>query len=474
MSSISDTISVSSLNSINDPPPSEYHDDPFSDPRIEAIFGQGMVVYDTRLGPPSDVPPPPQRTVDPIVLRDNLAAQFDHFQKNFDSEDVQKDFLSQTLKSKSEFATLITKVDISKKVSILEHIKSLPSKQSTKTTICGHTFYLPSIRAGHLRSAKAGLEVYVDILLDSLTATLQLQGTTLNRQATISQLSEKVYPLVSAISRDPARMDVLQRLTISLILELAAFHQQTKAIDFLVLRTVIEDELSDGAYIRTDDPDSDPYSRSTTMISDAAYSSAINTIYNLTLRQIQSLLIYIFDRDVHARTEAKVSLLSSVPLEIRNDVALSPVTVLKRACSELYLTRPEILSIIFFRRKDGSVRCPECQCIVQIQGNQTSHISCSVAPWLVKHFQFEIDESNLTAPTYLYVQPSVAKFAKELIQADASRKITPLIGENSRRFVSYTVSEQGQPQRTSFVGSKPVFVTHQSGHSSSPSSRPHR
>lgn len=196
------------------------------------------------------------------------------------------------------------------------------------------------------------------------------------------------------------------------------------------------------------------------MVSMSSVRSAVSICYNMKLNQIKWLLIYIFDRDRANRTEAKINLLSSVKADVRNDIALSPSKVINRAFAEHYLTRAEILTLVFCsstsNRTDASKRCPHCTTICVIHGNSVRHGPCPVTEWLSTSFQFEYDQGTLVGPDYAYVESGVKNYAKELLYLDAQRRLTPYISRSEQEFKIVTIDSQSTTKVVAQHGSKPV------------------
>jgi len=172
---------------------------------------------------------------------------------------------------------------------------------------------------------------------------------------------------------------------------------------------------------------------------------------------------------------SKISLLSSVKPEVRNDLVLGPMKVLDASIAEFFLTRSELMHMVFSQPTSQSVspgrRCPHCKSVVTVKENSFSHHDCPVSRWLVNSHQFYRNESTYMVPSCMAIDKVQSDYIRKIIELDSQRKLIPYIARSSHDFKVIALDSSGTPKTLAQIGSRPVAVTSMPGaysHSTSP------
>lgn len=428
---------------------------------INAIFAAGMVVTEARTGrivasAPRDSKPQILSMAKPLAFKDSLVKRSQLVSENFSNNKTKTDFLIEQTKKQGEFTHMAAKLKHDVKINILEHIDSKFVKEHpVSMTICGKQFLIPRINVHSIEDVSSGLKIYQGMLLSNLAASLELVGKRLKPEPTINSLHDLLLHRAELVSKRSPRKEVTLQLLTVIVLELAANHSQKQAIEALATVPFIEDTTTGGCFVPLNSVYQDHTTRATTMIQECAIGTSLDVVYNFTLRQVRSLLTYILDSDPRLRLEAKINLLSSLKDNVRSDTALNPSHVLHRACAELYLSRYEILLLIFQDDKSNT-RCPNCKRTVTLTETSLTHTSCQILEWLTTEFDLQLTPTGIRIPSIAYMQPSLSQFARELIRMDSIIKQTPLISKTQDETVIYKLDSSSVPHKILSQGTKTV------------------
>lgn len=396
----------------------------FGSSDVEALFAKGVVVVENRIGESAPVQQPPQPFFTSMMQR------FENTKNTFSSLHTQREFFSEVADSKQKFTHLCNSIVPNDKVSILTIIDKRWSKGDKLVSFEGTDFVLPTIKGEHIAEVLSGLSAYTSVLFDSIDANLGAKSFQIDRVATLQSLRSRTVRKADTLSHTAARAELFTELLAVLLLEDVAHNAQSAYVKYLKTHTVV---TQSGALFLKLDSDSDSVDvRTKSFISPAAVSVPLSIVFSLRLGQFKDLIDYIFSKSLSIRVKSKISLLSSVKPEVRQDLVLAPLRSLERAMAEYYLSRPEVLNLVFTH--EGHYRCPHCQTLVVVTDNTVAHVKCVVVSWLVDAFQFSYENNVLSAPRYAYVSPSVTTHAKELLKLDGQRRLHPYISKSEREF----------------------------------------
>lgn len=449
---------ASSYDANPDPPPSV-----FDSEELCAIFGRGLVLEEARTGLPS-VRPIVQAS-NPQTFKNTLADNIDRVQSEFSSQTTRAEFFEQQVKAAGTFVTAVNQLDLTKAVSIVDVIntKMMSKKKPTPIMLCGKKILLPHIDSQNIQEVSSGIDVYSSSLLDCLDTIELLQHRRIDRDMTMVNIRQAVKARSSDITNVAPRKEVNIKIVSAIVLERALYQRQQAAISLLNTRPLINDTFTTGAFVRIDDSSSTIKTRSESMIAPSAIATDVVIHYNFNHRQLHQLVTYMLSSSVSKRMEAKVNLLSSVKDHVRSDLVTKPLVVFRHAIGEHYLTREELLHVVFPPdTQDRSVsippsRCLHCGQIANIAGTVTRHPpNCHVIQWLIDHFQFKHADFGTVAPTLTYLAPSVAEYSQQLIELDAHMKGIPYVSRSEHDHSIYTLDHQGIPRKVTHTGSKPV------------------
>lgn len=224
--------------------------------------------------------------------------------------------------------------------------------------------------------------------------------------------------------------------------------------------TVIEDQFTDGSFIRIGHSTSDWMKRATTMLPEDAIGTSDKALFNLSFKQMRQLATWIFSRSPHLRMRVKIELLSSLKDSIRNEIMLSPLDSLIQSFREHALTRLDILHFFFYEdERKNYPTCIACEGKVNFTSNNSAtHAGCDIDVALVKLFQFETSGHNIIAPPYLYLKPSTTVYARELLKLRSRETSRPFVGQSNSRLLIGTLDASGKPS-TSQLGTREVTGT---------------
>ncbi|APG78209.1 hypothetical protein [Wuhan Millipede virus 4] len=433
------------------------------DTDLEAIFGAGMVITETRTGrvvsgasyinsAGQDI------TSSPLTFRDTLVTRMEAAARDFDRKSVRDQFFAEQAQAQGEFVKIIQGLNPDVKTSILGKITEKFAKEKpVKIPIFRKETKIPRISADHLADVSAGLTIYTNILLANLAKVLAISGQRLDQGKTIDHLERYFDKKAKTISSTPERKAVTLQLIIAVALEMISSDETKNTMDHLRSHPILDDKVTGGAFLAHTPTTETIEDRSSSMIKNSTYAVAMNPTYNFTVRQLKLLITYMFDRDFSIRTEAKIDLLASLKDTLRYDVVLSPIKVLKRAFSEHYLSTDEILAV-FFHDMKGANRCPHCRQTVDLTQTRLRHPDCYIIPWLIKEFQLKEEPDGCRIQSLLYLEPTIADFGRQLVAIDAKIKTTPLVARTATDMSIYQLDNRQFPRKILQHGVKPVRV----------------
>lgn len=435
------------------------YEDPFSSPRIQAIFAQGIVVQESRFVESATETPPE-------LFANSILADHQRTVDGFNAPTVQRDFITKAVTEKRCTTRCTYTFSKDQYIPLVTQIQQHLAKGHKEVSFLKRKFNLPSIRTEYLDEVASGLEVYLQVLLDELSLSMEIGSRSLNRSATQAKLKALADQASQQLTTQVRRQQVYSLLLQASAIELVVVEERQNAASFIITSTLgITDSRQGGSFLRVATSPSSPTTRAGSMVHPSACSVALATRFNLKLRQMHQLTAYIFSKDVLLRTEAKIELLSSVNPDIRNDIALNPGKVLLASFSEHFLSRDEILHVVFCspaaQRTDSSRRCPHCGTFVTITGSKALHPPCPVVSWLVTHCQFEHSNDTLVGPSYIYLRHEVADYAKKILALESNKRLTPYIARSEHDFKVMALNTRGDPQSIAHMGSKPVRLSDQ-------------
>lgn len=343
-------------------------------PDCKPFFGADMVVVEDRIT---------GQTVDskPQVFVDSLIKEHRETVKFFSSPSTQRNFLEKAAQQKTKFSMFTNRLT-TEKISVTDQIQKSLIKGTKLVHFGKEKFVLPSIREQHLTALSQGLHVYMDSILQVIVANRGLANQEVNAKATKAKVIELTASPTRYLTTNPGRREVYNLLLASLVLEDIVLREQSEFTTTIQTYSLIYDDQGGGAFIRLCSSADTVATRLESVVNTASMRSAISTSYNLKLNQIRNLISYIFDRDSLIRVEAKINLVSSLSPDIRNYVVLSPSEVLLRGFAEHYLTRSEVLHLMFnssaSTRSDAAKRCIYCYTVCSLLPNSVRHGPCPI------------------------------------------------------------------------------------------------
>jgi len=423
----------------------------FSSPGMEAIFSQGMVITESRIEDSV-------QTCIPEIFANSLIKKNEDYQKHISNTSMQKQLFIDSANAATETVICGYHYNTTKPVSVLDQISNTIMKSTLlSVNIMKQKFFLPKIVDNELNKFNSEILGYIHILLKEVAISVNIGRKSLNVEATLERLYSIANKLDPRLSPNKQRMESYRRLLVVLLLEDYLIHSRKKIVSLFHYSTL--NSTSSGDILHVVDHSSDTVkNRQKSMITTNVSSVALNVTYNLKFRQMQNLLLYIYSPDCHIRLQAKVDLLSTIPIAIRSDLINSPLKVLEKSFSEHLMTREEILHFCFFPCNSGmnTRRCPKCNTIVSIEANYVSHTPCQITDWLVSTFQFVFNQDRLTAPFAMYVNGCQSNYIRDLILLDSKLKQSPLVSESTDNFRIFTTGPNGKITTTGNIGIKHV------------------
>lgn len=423
-----------------------------SDPTLACIFGDAIVCVETRNDPQS------RRNINPVKYCDDLRKKMEQYRAEFDSAKVREDFLRDAAAGTSELHSLQIAVKEKKQIDLVSDIPDQDVKSWKEIEFMGQTIDVPMINNEKLEHYDRLFSHLIPMLLENLKANAAIRFRTLDSDKTMQGLKTIARRLTGGFATNQIRKELTINIVTALLMDTLYRSDTNATARFLVERTVHDDELEGGMFIRLDKHFTE---QRDTLIRADSVGVELKVVYNLTLPQLHSLITVLFSLDPKQVMEHKIKILSSTKGDTRNDIALNPELVLLHAIREHYLTRTDIL-YLFFGQEDSATRrtilkCPCCGTSVrQLSDTSVCHTTCSIVTWLVDKFQFEVTDDVVTIPAFGYVKPGIAHYARQVYKTISENQHKPFIGKNKDEFVVYKLDDHGKASKLAHQGSKPV------------------
>lgn len=442
MSSVSDDTDIDEL--IND------------DERFKCLFASSVVVMENR----ADVDRT-QTEVNPVHYCMELDKKLKHFKENFDQQKTREEFLRSQTSDAQTLTSLETHVLEEISIDLMDDIPAAHVKAWKIAPVGGTHLPIPMIENHYLNRYERVFTTMIDLQLEQLVAERSLLGERIDQQRTLVTLEHQARDLQRGFARDPRRIELNVKIVTTLLLTLLRRGTKRELERFLVHRTILDDELTGGMFIRLDRDE--PEVQEASMIRPDSVGVELKVIYNLNMAQMNMLIKYLFSSDPQERLEAKIGLLSSSRSEIRNDLVVNPKRVFEHAIREHFLTRREVMSLLFSHYDKitnvRSQRCPSCKThLGTAKQLSIPHGYCKVTAWLVDHLGCTHEHGLISVPAYMYVSPGIARFAKEAYGLRTKLQTEPLFAKTRHEFIAYTIDEHGHPKKVAHQGVKQVRI----------------
>lgn len=425
------------------------------DEHLSCIFADAIISIEERGLNPETV-----EDVNPITYCSNLETKFKNFKQNFDSAKVRQEFFQDTITSQQQLHSLETRVIEDRKLDILRDIPPTHIKDVKTIRFLDHELEIPMIKTEHIGTYVDVFNRIIEINLDAIQANLSIRGLRLQKDKTRCEILNYSKCVTKRFARDDDRISLNAKMATALILDVIRNENSKQTDKYLVERQTVDDEIEGGMYIRLDRP---ALFDRTTMMQPESVGVEMKINYNLNMKQLRYIISYMFSRDPAVRTESKIELLSSVRGDTRNDITLNCEKVLLHAVREHYLTRKEIIELFFYHydnsQKQHSHKCPCCQTVVRTNMVGIIHGKCDLVDWLITHFQFNYENETISTPSFGYIKPGVANYARKAYATQTRLQNTPFVAKTSDGFQIYRVNPDGLPSKLVHEGSKPVKIS---------------
>lgn len=427
-------------------------DDLFNDERYATVFGEGICELRSHEENETLKVERPQ-----IVIQDRLS-KFKEMSENFSSVSTRGKFFEEAHKlSKTSMSVEMKIVD--KGVIDLDIPKD-HVKDTLRVKIEDKDYYIPAIKAGYLTKYQRQFSAAATSNLERIAELLEGAGKIIEAEETMIKLRSLAMDVVAGQVENPERKKCQRDILVYVLTELYLSSTATRIANHFVIRDLVDDEYTAGAFVRLDEAEQTPEDRYHSMIQENAVGFVDKAMYSLNFRQLKGLVDYIFSKDVGKRLKGKVDLLSSVPDSVRHDLIHSPEQVLLISIREYFMTREEVMHLLFRDEGDKRVdRCVACESIVSINGLAVTHPPCPVMKWLNKHFNFSLGATGGSAARYGYIKPGIAAIARKLAAAQQEIKQRAYIGKDEKEVVAYTLDRSGLPKKIGSAGVRWQYPT---------------
>lgn len=417
-----------------------------NDERLAGIFGTGRVLVTKPTGSG------PTELVEPSGHVKTVVEKYAKMSADFNNITTRGKFLREAhADSKTQYT-----VDVlyqQKKLSITTSIKKEHVKEF-KVVNCGDAeIPMPMIKAGYLKTYDEKFCLSLNENLERAADVLEGLGRTMDIPETRKKIMQLSHSHVRDICQNDDRRACTAAILGDLLVRLYLTHQCEVIVRHFAITDLLADEYTSGSFIRLDDSQSAIEDRLATMVQPNAVGVDINPVYSLNYRQLGWLTRYIFSKDPGERCQCKVDLLSAVKPSIRNDIVLSPESVLHASIREYCLTREELVHL-FFNEADQkrSPTCIHCQTNATIVGLQITHQACAVTTWLAKHYQFVEARDFTSTCNYAYVKPGVTAVARSLVQMQKVVRSKTFVGADDKEVTAYALNGAGEPKKIGSSG----------------------
>lgn len=392
----------------------------------------------------------------PVTYCAEVEKKFSDYRENFNQTSVRESFLLDTTKTESETHTLELRVKRNEPLDLVGDIPIGCIKGWKRPKVHGIEYRIPMIETRYLQRYHDVFSRIVEILLDKLEANLALRYKNLNRDKTRTVFFNMSKNACIGFARDDIRIQLNARILTVMMLERIMIGDDIATAKLLVLGQPCDDEITAGMFIRIDASASFD---NKTMIQQDSVGMELKINYNLTLDQMRNILRYMFSKNINTRMEAKVKLLSSVKGDIRNDIALDCEKVLLHVIREYYMTRPEIMDLIFsyFDTQSKMQRrcCISCGTSIT-NGTIIRHVKCQVVEWLIDKFGFCYEDDTLSIPPYMYVKPGIANYIRQAFNTQVRTQTKPFVSKTHDELSVYKIGPTGLPVKMAHQGIKTV------------------
>lgn len=434
-------------------------DDPFASDRLCAIFSEGIVVEENRI---TSLP----TITKPAFFLNRRQALYEKAQKEFNSIQVQQDFVKRKFNDRANRTSCEYRFDPKKKISIVKQLESaIKTANKFSLEIRNNKYSIPDVYDDNRENVNSILILYADDLLREIDLIYSVDGKRVDTKTTSKFMDERLKNILSNISRFEIRIKTSVLFAKAILLEQLVIKERDHLISFLkytVADSLIEND--DYYFLRIDSSTETVDDRLKTVIQPSCIGTAVNVVYNFNMQQLTWLVDYIFAKSLPRRTAAKVSLLSSMKTIARNDVVQNPGNVLKYCFMEHYLTRSEILTVVFhphlLNHNDHANRCPHCEIIVALQPDRVVHPFCPLVKWLTNKFNYEFEPltSTVSVPSLTAVTNTVGTYLRQMVTQETSELNTPFISSVGDELRVLTLNIDGKPVSSTITGPKRVTL----------------
>lgn len=429
------------------------------DDALFARLGKGMAIMDVRSKKE-------RIELDPVTTISQLNQKEQTTRSTFDRHTTQVEWLKHHAEQKDVLYNTISQVS-DLKVELNIPLEMVEKQHQVTIHTEDHQFDVRGYRVkSHFTTfCHSALSVLRESWIDRLSSSNELTSHPLNIDTFMTVVREKIRRSRPWKQSFLTKWNVAQKECYFMSTEVAFLqdfvpHREEKLTNDRDFSTVIEDQFTDGSFIRIGHSTSDWMKRAKTMLPEDAIGTSDKALFNLSFKQMRQLTTWIFSRNPTSRMRVKIELLSSLRDSIRNEIMLNPLDSLIQSFREHALTRLDILHFFFYEdERKNYPTCIACEGKVNFTSNNSAtHAGCDIDTALVKLFQFEVDGHNIIAPPYLYLKPSTTVYAKELLKLRLRETSKPFVGQSTSRLLIGTLDASGKPS-TSQLGTREVTGT---------------
>nr|DAZ87742.1 TPA_asm: hypothetical protein [Pseudoglobivirus] len=421
-------------------------------PGLFAALTQGIVVTEHRVTGDHQIE-------DVQVFTSRMVRSDDALRSNPNSERAQRDYFTQAIQDTETVRSVANKMT-AEKLDLCQQIPSQWLKGVSKLKMGGQTYQLPAVKTEFMTAAEEWSRTVLQSYCDRLKALAELKDQSIDLAATLSKLERQVAPRVRDVSRNPIRTRMNINLGLVILVESLILKSEERLSDEIVHRGIVQDQLTQGCFVRLKDCSSTPQQRLESMASDDSVGVSLSPTYRLNCRQLHDLKNYIFSRDARVRTASKIDLLSTVNQDVRTDLVRYPGKVLLRSFHESCLTRTEILQFMFQpeNSRENAVHCMCCGRAITIENRSVLHQPCAMSDWLVQQCQFEYQGDRIVAPSYAYIKPGLTRYIRQILQVKHRQEACAITLQGDESISAFTKTSSGRPQKLFQHGFPSVHV----------------
>lgn len=426
--------------------------------RLEAIFGDTMVItedtgYTSR----------PEIT-EPRLFTTALANKVKHLEEDFISTSGQRDFLEHQISEANKYSSLVNDFKQGKTTCVLNYIAPKLTRSHT-VEIHGIKFPLPDIKSKDIPELQTALDVYASVLTDSINSLLDVTSKKIDQTQSLRNIKEALPS--SLIKSLGTRLNVFTSILYVYCLEAKLFKESSEFSVYIKTSPIIDDPYTHGAFIHSARSETIPLNGC--LIPNNAIGVSLALRYNFNLNQLQLLIQSMFAHDLDQRAASRIQLLSTVKNEVRAEVVNHPTPTLHRIIRECFLTRRELLGIIFNLEHEipnphlpnnyAKNRCPSCSAVVHSTTTYVHHPSpCTLIDWLVSEFQLRYSSPLLTIPPLQHIRVDTTQYAKQMTAQVSQLRHNTFVSRTQDELVAYKAADDCIPRRLVHQGVKTVKV----------------